>query len=991
MPEIETRQKVLAVLDETTLVRKTHVAVLLRRFRVACAIVNLTGKRHRQFAQTLRRVVQHLMELSASVTATMAIVERTRQHYLQVELVGRLKTAPLAQGSLEQPEPGGLTWRDLLSDLDFAYTDCRPDHVVVQLAQRIAGLPRVVETAAGPDLTQIIAAGSISEALSLAVSRYCEAVVVQSAEVREAVRHQHEKPGGAPSEFLSLLSLVVTKSRNLISILEPHGGILWANQAFLETTGYTLGEVRGRKLDELLFGPGTDREAVRAYHTALSSGQELVQEILLYHRDKNTFWVESNLIPVHSRRGELTCWLSIDVDITKWRQTEEALREAKRMAEESARMKSEFLANMSHEIRTPMNAIIGMTELVLATDLTQEQREYLLTVQSAAQSLLQLLNDVLDLSKIEAGKMTIDVVDFDLADLIRDTLKALAVRAHQKKLELTAHLPVQMQTYVRGDPVRLRQILFNLVGNAIKFTERGEVVVEVEPMHDGANLCNYHFSVRDTGIGIPREKLDQIFEAFAQVDPSMTRRFGGTGLGLAITSNLVRLMGGRIWVESQVGQGSTFHFVLPLQPAQRAPEAEAADSGSIIGKSALVVDDNATNRRILEEMLRHVQVQVTSASNAAEARAYVAQAAHEGRAFDYVIVDAMMPEEDGFQLAQALRQQWPHTIAHIVMLSSIDKPTEGARTTEGMDAFLTKPVFPRELLATLHRLASRPITPQVSAPPEQAPPAKEQSLATRPLRVLVVDDHDANRKLAVTVLQRRGHLCVEAGDGKEALALWRQQPFDVILMDVRMPGIDGLQATQIIRQEETRTGRHVPIVALTAHALKGDQEKCLAVGMDSYLSKPLRPKELVAVVEAVARGQTSAASAQETPSPSPAPLEYDFQKALESMDYDESLLIQQMQFFLKDTPELMARIRKAITQHEGKELELAAHRLKGLLARYEARQAAELAAHLEARGQQGQWEGTQMLAEQLAPLVEQLSQAIGEYLKVRNVRFHNVS
>jgi len=243
----------------------------------------------------------------------------------------------------------------------------------------------------------------------------------------------------------------------------------------------------------------------------------------------------------------------------------------------------------------------------------------------------------------------------------------------------------------------------------------------------------------------------------------------------------------------------------------------------------------------------------------------------------------------------------------------------------------------------------------------------------------------------VTVLQRRGHLCVEAGDGKEALALWRQQPFDVILMDVRMPGIDGLQATQIIRQEETRTGRHVPIVALTAHALKGDQEKCLAVGMDSYLSKPLRPKELVAVVEAVARGQTSGASAQETPSPSPAPLEYDFQKALESMDYDESLLIQQMQFFLKDAPELMARIRKAITQHEGKELELAAHRLKGLLARYEARQAAELAAHLEARGQQGQWEGTQMLAEQLAPLVEQLSQAVGEYLKVRNVRFHNVS
>ena len=378
------------------------------------------------------------------------------------------------------------------------------------------------------------------------------AIKLGHAEDREAL---HEQFGGVDSsENLAMLSLVASKSRNLISFMDAEGYITWINESFVDATGYSPAEAVGKRQDELLFGPSTDEAAARAFQQALINGHDLKHDIMLYRQDGRTFWAECDLIPIRNHKGKIVRWLSIDVDITRRRQTEESLRAAKEQAESNARTKSEFLANMSHEIRTPMNAIIGMTELVRTTELTPEQKDYLRTVQTSAESLLQLLNDILDLSKVEAGKLEIDEVDFNLAETVRDTLKTLAVKAHEKGLELAAHMPMDLPQFVSGDPIRLKQILFNLVGNAIKFTEHGEVVVEVELQWTTEDEIGLHFAVRDTGIGIPKKKLNKIFEAFMQADSAITRHYGGTGLGLTITAELVRLMQGKVWVESNISE-----------------------------------------------------------------------------------------------------------------------------------------------------------------------------------------------------------------------------------------------------------------------------------------------------------------------------------------------------------------------------------------------------------------------------------------------------
>ncbi|ACB95581.1 response regulator [Beijerinckia indica] len=791
--------------------------------------------------------------------------------------------------------------------------------------------------------------------------------------------------------------------RNLIDALPqlvwaatPDGTCDYFSHQWTEYTGVPESELLGWRWIEVLHPD--DREPTREFWTDSVAGHHPYDvEYRVRRRDGVYGWFKTRGVPIRDSRGIISKWCGSCTDISDLKRAEVALTRAKAEAEQANVAKGEFLANMSHEIRTPMNGVIGMAQLLDGTELSVQQREYVSIILHSADTLMRLINDVLDFSKIEAGKLELESIPFQLRDTLGDTLHSLAARAAHKGLELAYHVPVEIPDALVGDPTRLRQIITNLVGNAIKFTEKGEVVVDVRLKETTDTDVQLEFEVRDTGIGISKNQQEKVFTAFGQADASTTRRYGGTGLGLTIAAQLAEKMGGKIKLESEPGVGSTFSFAPILHLAREERKVRTLSSDELRGQPVLLVDDNETNRRITQEILVNWGMVPTLASNGAEALAALDRAIAEGVPPRLALLDVFMPEMDGFELARRIRTRQELAQTRILMLSSAERTDGEARMHElGISRLLMKPIKQSDLLnAVTEALGVGLPEPHIPIPSPFTRPGEI------PIRhVLLAEDGVVNQQVTVALLTKRGHPVEVVENGEEAVEAVQRGDFDVVLMDVHMPVMDGLAAARMIRERERNTGGHIPIIALTASATKADRERCMAAGMDDYVTKPFRAAELYRAVEqsvpptqqsppvtelAPRLGLETARTAQppacflagKAPRPAEPAQVLDWEGALRNLG-DEALLREMAAMFLDECPKLMRAIDTAIASNDAPELRRAAHTLKGSAHVIGARAVAQAALALEAIGREGQLQAAPSVRGDLETELARLPAALHE-------------
>jgi PAS domain S-box-containing protein len=784
-----------------------------------------------------------------------------------------------------------------------------------------------------------------------------------------------------------------------IAHIDTTGRFLRVNEKFCAIVGYPHGELVQRTVQELTHPD--DRAAGLSLAAALFRGESPSSglERRYVRKDGSPVWVEVFASLQRDAAGRPAYGIQVIQDISDRKRLDAELRRAKEGAESANRAKDEFLANVSHEIRTPMNAILGMTELVMETELTDDQRQCLRTVTSAADNLLGIINALLDFAKIEAGKLELEAADFSLRAAVGDTLRALAVRAHKKGLELIHEVHPDVPDALVGDAGRLRQVLLNLVGNAVKFTERGEVVVEVVRLFGGEVVegatappptdhpttqppnhpTTLRFTVRDTGIGIPREQQERIFRAFEQQDTSTTRRYEGTGLGLTIASRLAALMGGTITVDSAPGRGSTFAFTARFGVRPLQPEAPAGRPAVLLqGLRVLVVDDNATNRHILQGWLRGWGMEPAAAGDGPAALDALREATSAGRPYALVLLDARMPDTDGLALAARIRERAELAATRLILLTSGDLP----RSREPrIDARLLKPVQQDELLETISRVLQRGEGSGVrDEGREQTAPSASSSLLPPPsfLSVLVAEDNEFNAQLLEQLLGRRGHRVRVADNGRAALALAAEGGFDLLLLDVHMPELDGFQVAQAVRARERAAGGHLPIIALTARSRQEDRERCLAAGMDDFLAKPVQAADLWAAIDRVLPRRDEGKKLPGISSsliPHPSSL-LDARVLLAACGGDAAILEKIGQTFRARLPGLLKAVRDALRERDAPRLREAAHKLAGMVAAFSTA-AGGLASDLEDQAAQGRLEGAHPLVARLEAMAEELVRLVG--------------
>ncbi|MDI3326471.1 response regulator [Pontibacterium granulatum] len=795
-------------------------------------------------------------------------------------------------------------------------------------------------------------------------------------------------------ETSMLQTVMASMDQGLVAFDQNLRLLIW-NQRFLDICEYPEELMEpGRPLQDFLnydvlrheFGPGNPQEQIRVRLEMAKQGEQPHEE----RTRPNGTIVEIRYSPIPGG-GHVSTY----TDITRRKEMEAEIVHALQQADAANQAKSEFLANMSHEIRTPMNGIIGMSELLGNTNLSPQQREDLNMIQQSADTLLRLLNDILDFSKIEAGKLELEAIDFNLRDTLDDTLQTLALRASEKGLELVGHIPPEVPDALVGDPGRLRQIIVNLVGNAIKFTEQGEILVDVCQLAVKEEEVSLQFSVSDTGIGIPAEQQGYIFESFSQVDSSISRRFGGTGLGLAISSQLVGMMGGEMSLESTVGEGTTFTFSLTLRRQQGLVTIQPRGLSALHQLPVLIVDDNSTNRRILKEMLLNWAMQPDSVASGAEALDALEQAHKAGTHYHLMLLDAMMPGMDGFAVARRVRSDPKYAAMAIIMLSSIGQSEKAADLHEkGIARFLTKPVKQSNLLDAILSVEGG------ETQPEAVPESEEMIVQdTAALHILLAEDGLINQKVATKLLEQRGYFVDIANNGQEAVERYKQKHFDLVLMDIQMPEMDGFEATKHIRKLEAAGASHLPIIAMTANAMKGDREQCLKAGMDGYIPKPIRSEQLYETIEQVLNaapieermrgvGDVAGAIQQEplaqetqtqevTADTASASLEvFDPDGALERVGGDMEVLEDLVTLFYDECPKLMTEIQTTLATGDAVALRRAAHTLKGSAAVFAAKRTVNTALQLELMARDGKLDTAPETLVTLEMEVERLKQAL---------------